>query len=412
MAAGWLFAIMTIGISELITKLTPSSWRPDKTPVTPDTTLVRVWSGMSPNDDTLAGHLPGVVLYDDLGHIWGQTYSSSTTIPAGNFRDYEIHPDKKANNVRATYIQLNACKYHLYQTLPGGELTSEGDWNGICIAGIEITWPDSSGAMIFGDVPFHMCGWKGYPSITDFPLPGGGSSGYHPFCIWLDSDDTLGEGTPKSIHFHIPDFDGQNDTLVAYNSNRDLLYKSQGRMGQDKEIPPGIPFFKTPLIYNPEELDYDGNKVDQTHLDPKFVLDEHVGVWPRTHKSKSATRRRNIKSPQSRKRDNATQNTSWVASKSSEDLLSVEFVCSQPNVVGPHYANLHDGKFCNMNDRTVWDICSGKVTSGCFDMDNQRLTKPFASSGTVQHGTSDASSTGSDSVILQLNTRIDMTGDS
>ena len=84
---------------------------PQGPPATPSSTMIRIWSGMSPNEGTtLGGHIPGIVLYDELGRYWGSDYhETSSTIPAGNFRDYKIK-GKVGNNVRPSYIQLDARK--------------------------------------------------------------------------------------------------------------------------------------------------------------------------------------------------------------------------------------------------------------------------------------------------------------
>ena len=68
-------------------------------------------------------------------------------------------------------------------------------------------------------------------------------------------------------------------------------------------------------------------------------------------------------------------------------------------------ANLHDGKFCNMDDRTVWDICAGNNTSNCFDTEKQVLYGP--STGTASNDTSETLSDMANQ-LLQLTSRIDM----
>lgn len=76
-------------------------------------TTVRVWAGMDGNNKTrgltnLGGWRPEVVLFDERGDYLARA-ASKGHIPEGNFRDFVVKPKEK-NNVRAAYVQLNACK--------------------------------------------------------------------------------------------------------------------------------------------------------------------------------------------------------------------------------------------------------------------------------------------------------------
>ena len=281
------------------------------------------------------------------------------------------------------------------------------DWDGICIAAIEVTYPDDGKAIIYGDVPFHLCGWTGYPSITDFPLPGVSSSGYHPYCFWLDSDNSNDIGSPKSVHFHIPDFNANNLTVDAYNANYDLVCKSQGRMGKSMHEFQSIPYFDPPLIYDPDGLDIAGNLIDATYLNPRYVLDQRVGEWPESEGHKRKPRRSALHAPPTT-RASSTQEARLASFASSHDTLSAEYVCSRTNVAGPNYVNILEGKFCRMDDRTVWDVCIGGSTSNCFDTDKEILYGPRTT--TASNDTMGISS--AVNILLSMTSTIKMKGSS
>lgn len=95
------------------------------------------------------------------------------------------------------------------------------------------------------------------------------SPGYRPYCFWLDPDDSyapetdweLGSHKPKSVTFHMADFNGKNETVQAYRDNTDLLCKSKPRMQAYPSISKTVSIFKPPLMYGQGGTDADGNEV-------------------------------------------------------------------------------------------------------------------------------------------------------
>lgn len=57
--------------------------------------------------------------------------------------------------------------------------------------------------------------------------------------------------------------------------------------------------------------------------------------------------------------------------------LSARFVCESDTSVGPDIANLHEGLFCDMDKKKLYDLCDDTTRSGCFDVDSQTL-KPYS----------------------------------
>ncbi|KAK4937494.1 hypothetical protein LTR10_021865 [Elasticomyces elasticus] len=379
-------------------------WSED-TPGTPEATVVRIWAGMAAKREdrdlaSLRGNSPQVVLFDEFGDYIGDT-TSVGAIGEGGFQDFTVTPRRKGNNIRPTYLQINA--------------------NGIdalCISAIQVSYADGGSSTIFGDVPTKFCGFLAYASSTHSYVTGseGQKEKYRPWCMWIDENDS-GNGpwegstwTPtkhfsQSVNFHIPDFDGQPDVLAAYNQSRDLLCNSEGRMQGHPWWPKTIAIFDPPLTYgnNVSDVPLVGGIPDVSHeqnnLDPKIVIDDFVGAgkWPQSseHPYYLGECEEHFNEPrpewcatQSRRR--AVQESRggsgeklWALFDDADDLsLSADYVCSQLNFVGPHYANAHERKFCNLDDRTVWPFCDDTHTTNCFDTESHTLwgdTSPPAS---------------------------------
>lgn len=115
----------------------------------------------------------------------------------------------------------------------------------------------------------------------------------------MDADDTNGEndteGTPwlasnhkpVTVNFHLPDFNGANETTSAYRDNPDLICKSYARMQAHPWKPKTIAIFEPPLDYRRDDDELkDGPGIEPNYLDPKFVLDSEImkdnGTWPQS----------------------------------------------------------------------------------------------------------------------------------
>ena len=202
----------------------------------------------------------------------------------------------------------------------------------------------------------------------------------------------------QSVNFHIPDFDGQPDVISAYQENRDLLCNSEGRMQAHPWWPETISIFKPPLSYGNNGSDLPGVSHEKNNLDPKVVIDDFVGAnkWaqssgnphflvdydehPNTNDNTNYDRKRRLAARES---SGGPTEKLWALFESDDLTLSADYVCSQPNVFGPHYANAHERKFCNLDDRTVWPFCDDTHTTNCFDTVSHTLwgnTSPPANS--------------------------------
>jgi hypothetical protein len=154
-------------------------------------------------------------------------------------------------------------------------------------------------------------------------------------------------------------------------------------MGKSMDISYRIPIFDPPLVYDPNQLDAAGKPAKVTYLDPAAVLktgklSEHskrcveVKMKPETKKCANLP----LAGDPARRQIASAEETRWTAFNSSQSTLRTKTVCERPNTVGPHFANIWEGKFCNMNDRSVWDLCNEELTVNCFDVETSTLYGP------------------------------------
>jgi hypothetical protein len=215
---------------------------------------------------------------------------------------------------------------------------------------------------------------------------------------------------PYTVGFHIRDFRGSNNTVNALQENKDLFCGSSGRMeawSKDQNDEAWVNVFNPPLTY-------DGDR--PTYLDPKYVTNHNVKQWITSDRG-GFTKRSAKPIVDRQETDASTANEEsepnemhqlwWALSTSTELDMSAEYVCSQPNMAGPHYANLHEGKFCKLDDHTVWDLCGGDIKTNCFDMDSQVLWGESSAISNTTFTTQSLKGTAA-SPLMSLQYRIDM----
>ncbi|KAJ9499382.1 hypothetical protein H2202_004965 [Exophiala xenobiotica] len=368
---GWFIPITVTAGGNLVSKLL--EWvhivpKPPKDKTSRDH-VVRIWAGMdfsreNSKTSSLAGGIPDVVLWNERGDYAGShlNHKEEKGIGEGDFYDVLVNYEK--HNARAPYVQLRASNI-----------------DAICVSAVQLIYPDGGTEILLGDIPTKLCGWKGYRSMTENPLPGSdGSNTYQPWCFWLDGDDSygrsdeawaIGKNMPKSVSFHIKDFDG-NGTIDAYQKNPGLICNSAPRLYASNDRPDQLHMFNPPLIYHGP---------DANNLDEKVV-----DKWPMTEKRKKPKKNKSYLPRKKRASDgdDAAQAEKgpkfhemhelwWTLSNSTKLDDTATVLCSMPNIDGPHWASLYDRKFCKMDDHTLWDLCDENIRSNCFDIESQQL---------------------------------------
>lgn len=259
-------------------------------------------------------------------------------------------------------------------------------------------FPDGSEALIYGDIPHKLCGWQGFISTTEVDTKGSGANGHRPYCFWLDGDDTgyvsqekqqhphnqvVGFHMPRSVSFHIPDFDGQNGTIAAYKNDKALMCGSAPRLDAEFKKTSSIPVFKPQLVYPDAGIPEEEQK--PTYLDPAYVRNPNstrtarrepwplsqqassydciAGLWgdkdqcKEGHSIRSASPLDASEKPGDESEGprgdgvaaSAPPARPWyesqlVVSKSKESAYFAETLCNDPTVTGPDYVNTHGAK--------------------------------------------------------------------
>lgn len=291
-----------------------------------------------------------------------------------------------------------------------------GDFDGVCVAGVSIKYPDEDKAIIFGDIPHKTCGWRGYNSMSQIKSTDKETA--TPYCFWLDDNNSY-YFTPIAATFHIDDFSGQNETTQAYMNNTDLICNSSPKLSRwfakKGDAKPGvddrIPIFATPLKYGRQGGFENGTS---NHLDPKLVLnklqntpwagswtqkdhDENPAEYPKFDDKKWDINRLDLSDidgpiggpPDRRDLENRrTQRAQdhkrrfgdrWIMSNENYDHHKATAVCANKGTWGPHWASSHEQKFCNVADFTVWPFCTEDKEhndAGCFDPKIGQLRTP------------------------------------
>jgi hypothetical protein len=198
---GWFIPITVTAGGNLVSKLL--EWvhivpKPPKDKTSRDH-VVRIWAGMdfsreNSKTSSLAGGIEDVVLWNERGDYAGShlNHKEEKGIGEGDFYDVLVNYEK--HNARAPYVQLRACEFiPPLQTLSHCNRLTKGTANidAICVSAVQLIYPDGGTEILLGDIPTKLCGWKGYRSMTEIPLPGSdGSNTYQPWCFWLDGDDS------------------------------------------------------------------------------------------------------------------------------------------------------------------------------------------------------------------------------
>ncbi len=371
---------------------------------TPRDHAVRIWAGMDFNKanskkSSLAGGIPEVVLWNERGDYAGYAYNEEKKMKGvgeGDFHDVLVNYEN--HNARAPYVQLRACEF----ILP--------------IADIITTWktdkrPSEQRRHLRLGRPGHVSRrWHRDPSrrcpdqtlwLDRLQIHDGNPPSWQRWInhipalvfparrrrlVWNPGETwILGKHMPKSVSFHIKDFDG-NGTMEAYQKNPDLICNSAPRLYASNDKPDQLHMFYPPLVYHgPDANNLDEKTVDNYARPPSPVY------WPMTEKKPKPKEKklpddlyRSVKQRASDGDDSAAEAEKgpkfqgmhelwWTLSNSTmlDDTATV--LCGMPNIDGPHWASLYDRKFCKMDDHTLWDLCDETIRSNCFDIEAQQL---------------------------------------
>jgi len=337
-------------------------------------TIVRVAAGLAQAGDGSAstgGHAPNLALFDPngarLGFLSGQRQGM---IKEGNFKDISVEHLDTSNNEPAEYVSVTS-----------------GGTDAICIAYLAITWASGDKLQFFGDVG-HTCGAAWYPSNLNVPTTD--NPQFTPNCLWIDSPDRgTGDKFAEGFSFHAKDFGTSKTRAAGYQSSPDSLCKSLPRFhmwGADLTSEMQcIPVFDPPVVYqqdgsDPSDLSTIINNPGKVNCDPgpnqqptiqqynqlrRVSMGGRNGASPNYGVKKRSTtgRRTAIFDPCQDKRLIVSN---W-------DTHSATDVCMSQSSRGPDFISKAENLYCDMCTKTLYDVCSATINTGCFDLPSNNL---------------------------------------
>ncbi|OLN86356.1 hypothetical protein CCHL11_06350 [Colletotrichum chlorophyti] len=158
--------------------------------------------------------------------------------------------------------------------------------------------------------------------------------------------------------------------LALYNKDNKYLCKKSPRFSLWRRILSAgvVPVFLPPLEYNRDE---DGRQGAEKKPDDSFdtiPYDKEIfveqGETPRGYRRSMGpqTERRS-------KRLGSNVNPEHIVITHIAGQTAKE-ICDDPNSMGYDIASYVDMKFCDLSERKLYYLCSDRITSNCFDVDN------------------------------------------
>ena len=304
-----------------------------------DKSTVRIYAALASSETNAGGDIPKVFTYNERGDYMGESSRSSFDIffgindkvETGSFVDVEVPIDTDNVGQQATYALFKAGN------------------DAVCVAYAAITWPDGTNYAWSGDWG-KACGATWYWS--NIYMDGSDNNNLDNTCIWIDAD---GNQPQTGFQIHWPEF-------VAQEGDEDL---DPNYFCNDRE--PTFRYF----VDEPEPEKYFS----------WWILDEKD--------KRGATSKPNIrnqskgKSLRSAKRPR-NETTSWqtdsrgrftdrlILDDAPKGHSAVE-LCNSETSHGPDFANIDEGVFCSMADKTLYPICNSEVVGDCFNLESQQL---------------------------------------
>lgn len=289
--------------------------------------VIRISVGLDGNGLSEAGgDLPDVRLFNDFGEFLGIAADPGSVGPGST------------EEIKVTHSDGQQAAYTLFTA----------NDNAICIATTSITWADGSQYGWLGDWA-QECNYDWFHSNV---FVSGTSK--KPKCMWIDAN---GDREYTAFQLHWPSF----APTVPPNLRSPDSTDSEVTEVTTSEICSGGPIFnavKTP--------------------DPRGIIFK----TPTQRRGLSRFFRRRPKPPiPTSISANATNSTASRSQPKYRDQIVLDYspdnsareLCESPTSRGPDFANLAEGLFCRMLDKTLWPLCSDSIIKQCFSVESKQI---------------------------------------
>ncbi|TEA18506.1 hypothetical protein C8034_v010949 [Colletotrichum sidae] len=316
------------------------------------------------------GYMPGIALWDEDGNRMGR-YKGRTQIGLweGDSRVMKIrHDDGRSRK-------------------PGYVLVA-GGFDALCVAMVQVSTHDFHAAL-FGDTGYK-CGQSWYWSKTT----AASGAGHKSRCVWLHGNAETDKNA-RSVSFHVGDMVGARDKIDLYNRNSMYVCSCTRRFAYRSNMAPkGVPpFYKPPLLYYPDGQDPKREGADR---EPDLAFDYEkydMDVWveqgepgnvskidERDEEDGGGRNRTEKRRVGGRRRQGSNMNPDHLVVTEIAGQTATA-ICEDGNSQGFDIVSYIDNKFCDLSERKLYDICTGKVTSNCFDADTYTIVASINARG-------------------------------
>lgn len=374
-----------------------------------DLNAFRIHVGQVATNDTkgdsrsTGGSAPALAGWDVSGGFMSQDTPDGVNAPKieiGGFRDYAIEGRQEIDYISVVRTGNDGICIHLITGTSAN-------------AGRRFAWNGDLG---------KACGAPWYPQQNPVTVAGSDGTEFRPACVWIDGNGDSGHEF-KGFNIHLGSFGGDlsgdtnNATAQAWQTNRDLLCKSEPRFSLYEDIEIGMQnsVFKTSPTnfkigsteYNDAVLNKDNwargdlpepGKLPQRQsgrtLIPSFICTEDecpatggsfemdLGIQDFTRRNirvrsdKRGSLQRRDRMIATLKRRQAIHADRLVISQIAEH--SAVELCNSLASLGPDLVSIAEGMFCDMSEKRLWPLCTANSTPYCFDLESQTVRGPAA----------------------------------
>ena len=265
------------------------------------------------------GDLPDVRLWNEGGDFLGMS-ADPGKIDDGSTKEITVTHNGD-NGQQATYALFSA------------------NTDAICVAYVSITWPDGNEYGWIGDWG-RKCGATWY--FSSLYIKG---TDQQPDCMWIDGN---GDQPQTGFQVHFPEFVTEKEGELPEGKDFDYFCNSG-------------PPFSIHTDHDPHGITY-------------WTSAKRSGTAMSYGPSKEG------KIPRRQASGDGTNNGTSVSALAHNQLVvdnnphhPTASLCEHENSLGPDFANIADGQFCRMSDKTLWPICNDDITDSCFNLQEQEL---------------------------------------
>ncbi|RWA06135.1 hypothetical protein EKO27_g8965 [Xylaria grammica] len=363
-----------IGLVFSLYNIVSSFFQDRNTP--PGTTLVRIQAGLSIGREqgwnSLGGHVPSIVLYNEFGERWGEKLNDNLdTIAEEGYSDILVSHVSKLRGY-PHYLSL-------FQPIEEGKTVKRDggkyQLDPICISAIWATWPvpvDMGVHGWTGDIG-ASCGAQWYYSNTVV-----GQKGFRPPCVWIGRSEKLGA-------FQHGGFHATPQRQAWIKEHPKVLCDSPARfsmytyLNQHHAIPTFGPAF---TYYDDDERNGIDNREGRLPLSVDWELhrddDDHKKWLPMGSRDTTL-----VKHPQMAKsyvpgeveHPEELRNLFRASHEAFKGTLvtsknpshSARTLCESVSSLGPDLVSLEEGLFCDMSQKKLSHLCTYVGEPNCFD---------------------------------------------